>query len=294
MNKIYDKLLLALALLVLLGSLAFYIIKPGAGGSVPSAGSIQLMDHPYVATSISTDDMASATWPQPDEQSTGWVYDVFTPPKIYLDENGRFVNEGRKPPVPFGIYVASLERESYRIQLEGYIEEDPMDASKILILLYDEEKQRSVRARVGQVKDASAFEVLDFKIERLRDKNGNPYKNEYATILDQRTQQQVVLRNDERLYNNSVTVQIRSEQNPELNLQVSEVGASFETPAGQFVIEEINIEEMAILVKKLARGDGEDEIKRLTASDLSKTRVPESVETPVANETSIKAFDPLF
>jgi NOL1/NOP2/fmu family ribosome biogenesis protein len=51
---------------------------------------------------------------------------VFTPPKIFIDENGQFSEEGWEPPVPpppFGIYLSKIERKPYRIQIEGYIEE---------------------------------------------------------------------------------------------------------------------------------------------------------------------------
>ena len=42
----------------------------------------------------------AVNWYAPEEQSTGWIYDVFTPPKIYLDENGQFVNQGWKVYLP--------------------------------------------------------------------------------------------------------------------------------------------------------------------------------------------------
>jgi len=295
MNKIYDKLFLVLALLLLLGSSAFYFLNLGSGAQ--STGASPLADHAYAPIEVQAVSGESVNWPKPKEQSTGWIYDVFTPPKIYLDENGQFVNKGWKimEEIPFGIYLADLARKPYRIQLEGYIEDDLTDASKSLLLLYDEEAERSVRARVGSTQASSEFEVIDFKIDRLRDKNGNPYKEIYATILDQRTGEQVILRNDERLYQEGVTIRIRSEQNPEVDVTATEVGATFETPAGSYVIEALSIDEMAITVKKLAVGERDAEVKRLMISEQSKVS-PESENEPEVLSTgeAFDAFDTMF
>lgn len=294
MNKIYDKLLLAFALLALLGSLAFYFLNAGAESAAQGASRLELADHPYRPVAVETAANASANWPEPEEQSTGWVYDVFTPPKIYLDENGRFVNEGWKilEEVPFGIYLAALERQLFRIQLEGYIEEDPSDSSKSLLLLYDEELKRSVRARVGDLIERSEFKVLDFKIDRLRDKNGNPYKEVYATILDQRSGDSVVLKNDERLYEKGVTIKFRSKQNPEVDVVVNEVGAEFETAMGRYRVEEINLEEMAVTVKKLGSEEREAEVKRLEPQETPKA--PIATPAPALEESGMDSLEGLF
>lgn len=294
MNKIYDKLLLAIALLALVGSLAFYFMNAAAEPAKPGGG-IELAEHPYQPIAVKTAANSNVNWPEPEEQSTGWVYDVFTPPKIYLDENGRFVNEGWKifEEVPFGVYLAALERKLFRIQLEGYIEEDTSDSSKSLLLLYDEELKRSVRARVGDLRERSEFKVLDFKIDRLRDENGNPYKEVYATILDQRSGESVILKNDERLYEKGVTIKFRSKQDPEVDVVVDSVGTEFETTQGRYLVEEINLEEMVVTVKKLATEDREAEVQRLAPQ----AKTPE-VKTPAPasalEESSMNPLEGLF
>ena len=186
-----------------------------------------------------------------------------------MDESGRFVNKGWEvlAEVPFGVYVAAVERQPYRIQFEGYIEEDRTDASKSLLLLYNEESQRSVRVRVGDIRPAIGFEVLDFKIDRLRDANGNPYKKVYAVVLDQRSGQQVTLKKDERLYQAGVTIKIRSQQDDSVQLTVNQVGDRFETSAGKYVVEAISIEDLSVTIKKIATAERDDEIQQLFYTD---------------------------
>ena len=180
MNKIYDKLLLAVAVLALLASVGFYVLK---SGELPSAA-LQIgqpSDNPYQVIPVpsfhGSDGHVAGGCRDSSQQPADELYDVFTPPKIWVNADGTF---GFKSPIdktlptpPFGIYLAKIERDPYRIQIEGYIEEDLKDASKSLVLLFDEEQQKQVRARIGQEKRESEFTLVDFTIERVRDKDGN-------------------------------------------------------------------------------------------------------------------------
>ena len=106
MNKIYDKLLLATAVLLLAGGVFLYLQKSGAVTSLNPSIDVQPADKPYLPETAYSLSPAEVNWPEAPEQSTGWRYDVFTPPKIFIDENGQFSEEGWEPPVPpppFGI-----------------------------------------------------------------------------------------------------------------------------------------------------------------------------------------------
>ena len=180
MNKIYDKLLLLTALLLLAGGVFLYLQKSGAVPSPDAPINIQTADNPYLPETVSSQTPGEVNWPEASEQSTGWRYDVFTPPKIFIDENGQFSEEGWEPPVPpppFGIYLVEIERKPYRIQIEGYMQEDPTDASKSLLLMFNEEAQKQVLARPGEEKTEAEFKLLSFEIERLYNEDGNIQKS---------------------------------------------------------------------------------------------------------------------
>lgn len=295
MNKIYDKLLLALAVLALLAGVGFYVMKSGALPSAqPQVG--QPADHPYQAIPVPQSSEVAATWPEATEQAPGELYDVFTPPEIYIDNDGTFIfkppYDDTKPKPPFGVYLAEIKRDAYRIQLEGYIEEDLSDASKSLLLLSNEETGTQVRARIGQEKAAAEFKLLDFTIERLRDEDDNPYKIVKATLLDQRTGEEVVLTHGERLFNDSFTITVRSEQDASVNIDLKEAPSEFETPAGKYVLQEINLEASTIKVEKLATDELAAETRTLNVRNAIEEDIP-TVEAPEADESS-QLFDFAF
>ena len=296
MNKIYDKLLLAVAVLALLASVGFYVLK---SGELPTAA-LQLgqpSDNPYQSIPVPVSSSVTATWPEAAEtsqQPADELYDVFTPPKIWVNADGSF---GFKSPIdktlpkpPFGIYLAKIERDPYRIQIEGYIEEDLKDPSKSLVLLFDEEQQQQVRARIGDQNAKSEFTLVDFTIERVKDKDGNISKNVDVTLLDQRSGEQVILTHGARLYNDSTTIILRSNEDASVEIVLDEAPQSFETAAGKYLLQEINLEESSVTVKKLANEalelDSETEQLYLTASNES-----EIVTTTDSETESDQSFD---
>ena len=289
MNKIYDKLLLAVAVLALLASVGFYVLK---SGELPTAA-LQLgqpSDNPYQSIPVPVSSSVTATWPEAAEtsqQPADELYDVFTPPKIWVNADGSF---GFKSPIdktlpkpPFGIYLAKIERDPYRIQIEGYIEEDLKDPSKSLVLLFDVEQQQQVRARIGDQNAKSEFTLVDFTIERVKDKDGNISKNVDVTLLDQRSGEQVILTHGERLYNDSTTIILRSNEDASVEIVLDEAPQSFETAAGKYLLQEINLEDSSVTVKKLANQalelDSETEQLYLTTSNESETLTTADPET---------------
>lgn len=298
MNKIYDKLLLVIAVLVLSGGVFLYMQNSGAAPSLKVPVEVQPSDKPYLPETVSSPTPSEVNWPEAPEQSTGWRYDVFTPPKIFIDENGQFSEEGWEPPVPpppFGIYLSKIERKPYRIQIEGYIEEDSSDASKSLLLMFNEEAQKQVRVRPGDEKLEAEFKLLSFDIERLRDADNNIQKIARATILDQRSGEEVVLTHGERRYDSGFTVVIRSDEDASFNTELSEAPSQFEGPIGQYTLLEINLEESSVKVNKQVTDDMEADIRILKARMALPSSSPQITppETDALGEVE-NIFDAMF
>ncbi len=298
MNKLYDKLLLVVAILALLAGVGFYVTK---SGELPSAQSPvgQPTGSPYEAIPVPTSLAVGATWPDAEEQAPGELYDVFTPPAIWIDNDGKFIFDSpidkSVPPPPFGLYLAEIEREPYRIQLEGYIEEDLKDASKSLLLLFDEEKQKQVRARVGQEKAKSEFKLVDFAIERVKDEDDNTSKVVIATLLDTRSGETVPLTHGERLYNDVTTVVLRSHEDASIEVELQESPKAFETALGKYVLEQINLEDSSVAVKKLGNEELELEEETQTLyldAPSEETDIPDGVEGK--EDTNSDVFDFAF
>jgi len=302
MKKIYDKLLLLLAVLALIGGVFFYFAKSQAAMQQQSALIVQSGDKPYQAVPVPNPAAKDAAWPEPGPQSSGpnWVYDVFTPPKIYLDADGNFTPVPPKPPEPpepFGIYLAEMQRKLFRIQMQGYSgsREKPEEAA---IFFFDEERQLRVTLRPGQTNEAAGMEVIDFKIDRRIYNSSNVEVIATATILDKRTGQEVKLRDTERLYEPGVTLVFRSEQDSsvevELLVEPTKPQTAFETPAGKFVLQEINLEASTVTVEKQATEERESEIKTLTISNLNPTPAPLTPDALPASSDEDSAANFIF
>ncbi|MDG2345066.1 MAG: hypothetical protein P8M62_03305, partial [Opitutae bacterium] len=238
----------------------------------------------------------TAIWPdatKTSKQPPLELYDVFTPPQIWVDNDGTFIFKSpisvseSKP--PFGLYLAKFERDPYRIQMEGYIEEDLSDASKSLVLLFDEELQTQVRARVGQEQAKSEFKLVDFSIERVKDIDGNVSKVVTASLLDQRTGKAIVLKHGERLYNDTTTVVLRSQEDSAIEVVLEESSMAFETSLGSYVLEEINLDNKTVTVTRL----GSEALKTDPETQvLSITTPNEELEIPLETEAAGKeVFD---
>lgn len=297
MNKIYDKLLLAIAALLLAGGVFIYLQKTGDVPTLSAPADVQPAGNPYQPEAVPSSLNTDGNWPSPKVQSTGWLYDVFTPPRIFIDENGQFSAEGwtpPPPPVPFGVYLVAIDREPYRIQLEGYIEEDRSDPLKTLLLMFDEEAQKQVRLRPGNANAEAEFELLSFDIERIRDGDNNIEVVGKAIILDQRSGEEVILIHGERLYDSGVTVKIGSKEDPSYEVVLTDTPAEFEGPLGKYILQEINLEESTVTAEKQASEDEEAEVRTLkvrsAGSSTPQTQTPE-VET---NQDPDNVFDLMF
>lgn len=290
MNKVYDKLLLALAVLALLAGVGLYVVKSGAVPPGKPTISLETTGDAYSITPVPASTDVAVTWPEAPEQSTGWVYDVFTPPKIYIDANNQWTIipiEGVTPPPPFGVYLAEFTTEKpYRIQIEGYVEEDLKDPTKVLILLYDEELDQRIRTRVGREVTKSGFKVVDFNVERISDGAGNIQKVAKVTIQDLRMNEEITLKHGERLMLEAIDIVIASKEDSSVRVTLNQEGETFETPQGQYTLEQINLEELTVTVKKQGNEDRDAETKVLSVKNSKPaTQTPSNPVTPEIDAT---------
>lgn len=293
MKFTYDKLLLVLGGLILLAGCVFYVISLSnnftAHAAIGQTGSSQ-----YEPIPVPTFDENTVIWPNAEEQAPGELYDVFTPPAIWINKEGTFIFESpidELPPMPFGVYLARLENELYRIQLEGYIEEDFNDAKKSVLLLYDEEKKKPIRARVGELIEAHEFSVHNFTIDRIKDSDGIT-KLAVATILDLRDGRRVFLVHGQRKFKKNTTVVLRSEEDLSFEIKISQDPPfEFRTATAKYVLEKINLEESSVTVRRLKGNDIEPETKKLFVKSINKSQtLPNKSLEPKTNNGN-QVFD---
>ena len=287
----YEKLLVGLGGLALLSGIIYSIVNlNGISSATADIGQPDSFEYDPIPVPVLNEGLA--VWPNAQEQAPGELYDVFTPPAIWIDEKGTFIFESPidvLPPTPFGVYLAELENELYRIQLEGYIEEDFANPKKSVLLFYDEENKKSIRARVGESIGEHEFAVYDFVIDRVRDSN-NIRKIAVATILDFRDGRRVLLTHGQRKYKENTTVVLRSDQDSTFEVRINQkLPYAFETPTAKYVLEKINLEESSVTVTKVESDDAQAETKQLF---LSPNKTPkQSVNSKPVPVDSGKTFE---
>ena len=269
MKKIYDKLFLLIAVLALAGWSALFFVKTGDSPSSESISVAINEEKPYEVVPVPGASRGEVSWPSPKPQSTEWIFDLFTPPKIYIDENGNFIDEpwlAPPPPPPFGVYLSEIVREPFRIQIQGYIEEDRRDSMKSWVLLFDEEREVTLRIRPGSTNDDAAVELTNFVVNReINTQEGLVEVTAKATIRDLRSGRELVLVDGELLYENDITVRLRSEDDATFLAELTQVGESFTGPLGNYILREINLEEGAVVIEKEGIEGVEAETRTLSA-----------------------------
>ncbi len=274
MNNYYDKLLLLLGVIYLTAGAVvatMFIPAPDMDSSAAMIGK-SLQGEDFKLLPVPQTQPNVATWPEAPKQSTGWVYDVFTPPQIFLDDEGNFTI---KPPYedvvlhePFGLYLAKLERPLYRIQMIGYTGKE----DDYTINFKDIESGGSFRARIGTTVDSSALKVLSFDNSRKFGEDGSYTRTATAQIMDLRSGETITLTNGEVLYEEGINIVLRSHEDPTVQVRPIAEGEIFSTPLGEYQLETINLDARTITVKKIQiNDDAEYRIKTLLLEKSSES-----------------------
>ncbi|MEC9227574.1 MAG: hypothetical protein VYA21_02015, partial [Verrucomicrobiota bacterium] len=195
---------------------------------------------------------------------------------------------------PFGLYLAKLERPLYRVQMDGYIEEDYNDTSKTLLLFHDIESGGSIRARIGTTVDSSAFKVHSFDVSRDFGEDGSLTKSATAQIIDLRTDDMITLTHGEALYADGIDIVLRSHEDPTVVLRPMAEGEEFSTPLGEYQIEAIDLDARTVTVKKMTLNEeAEYRVETLLLEKFSES-IETSINTSIAPPTMTERLESLF
>lgn len=284
MDKAYDKLLFLMGLLVLSASGIVAVAWVPMPNSPSSSPAVVLQGAAFVPQPVPAAKTKPVHWPEAQPQPSGWVYDLFTPPQIFLGPDGSFTihppYEDSATFAPFGLYLAKLERPLYRIQLDGYIEEEFTEGRKTLLLFYDRETDSSLRARVGDTLESAAFEVLSFDVVRRMEGDGSLTKAATAKILDCRTGVEKTFIHGQALYADRIEIVLRSAEDETVEIRPTAIGESFLTPFGKFQVEAIDFEGASITLKKLESDASPEQTETLTLSSPPETIAARNLENP--------------
>ena len=302
MKNHYDKILFVLALLILCAGLGFVAMQHrGMPESLETLKAQKPSGAEFTAEKLAPMTFVNADWPaaidQGPEKDGLWIYSVFTPPKIWWnDELKQFEATPPVPPKvrpPFGVEFVGIERKPYQLQLTGSIE-----VKDGLVLMFEEDGvSGTLRARKGETIKGQNIEfvVNDVKIVRQQKDDGTLERRVVATIKDIAKDRVLELNDKERLFIDSERAAVvRAIKDPASVWKVKQAGETFQYGGGTFTIQEINFDTPAIKVEKVLPDFKDSEVVVLepTASQPPKeTPKEESSEAPAQSGAPADLFN---
>lgn len=274
-RKHYDKFLLLAGLLVVVASALAFSGKGTEVTAPPMRAGAS-----YTPQAVSVPAAEVATWPAPPAQSAGalWVYEVFTPPKVYFNPtSGEFTvvppSQLQAPrEVPFGLELVDVFQEPYRIQLVGFLGE----RGSYRMNLENAETGEVLLARPTDRRPELDLEVLSFEVREVAVPNpgGTPIKDTvaYATIRDLRIGEVVTLNSKERRFLATPRARFRTVTTPPSAVLLRE-GEAEQVGDSLYTLKSLTINPPAAVVERDPDGDGETTVRTLTpvAADAAST-----------------------
>lgn len=308
MKAVYDKLLFILALLILAGSVGYFFFVAQTD-TAEQRGDRILSEAPrgaaYVAIDAPQFERSEVPWPAPypQDEDGNWLFDVFTPPRIYWDRvAAKFVPEPWQPPLqapPFALELVSIDQELFRIQMEAYFTGPSGKPEDAILQFIDTETDTSFRGNVGTVFENQKLRVDDFDIERKFNPDGSVLMVGTATVTDLLSSEQFVLNTSQRLYiPGSFKITMRT--TPPLPVETfnwKEAGEQHQIGEVLFVLNAYDLDAKTVTVTKSSPQLEEAE---QTVLEVSAAPAAQSAEAPAAEPTPSSAsplpgsFESLF
>jgi hypothetical protein len=279
MKKIYDKVILLVVIILLLATgfvaLTQYNAVKSFNPELPVLGEVL----PYEPIKVNQSVYEQEMWPEPSSQREDgyWKYSVFTPPKIYIGDNGEYVAtppdeeppEVVEPPkVPFGVVLVDMKRDVFRFEYSSF----SGSVENARISVRNVETDKIIQGRVGETIDEEKIKFVSFKEERV-ERNGE-YGTEIIRVAklvlrDLKSGNDYTLTSEESektIFTGLLTVTIASQSNPEeikkVEIRNFELKDKFETleifkmEGFNYKLQEIYFIEDSVQINKVNLEDG--------------------------------------
>ncbi len=252
LRKYYDKIIFTIALLFLIGCTVVFFqtgeeLVAELDTDLPPVENVES----YEMTPHEEIELDLATWGEARSQSAGdaWVYDIFTPPRIFYHEvEDRFDVQPPGPVDPDEVEIeiefVGFEEEPYRIQLTGYIgsEENPR------INLDDLESGQMIMTRKDRELPEFDIEIRGFSVRREQ-MDGVVSRVAEAVVFDRRTGEEVVLLEEEVKYLDEPAIVVRTTEDPPRTIN-ARPGEGFDVGEHLYRVEEYTVDPPEIVVTK--------------------------------------------
>lgn len=285
MKQWYDKIVLGVALVALL--LALLLFFRGRAELPSPEAPIRISDEaqPFEMAPPRPHDEVAANWSEPvaRDEAGMWLYQVFTPPILYIrvDEDGNRFLDPRRPEfelpqdepevIPFGVRLTSIEQELYRVQIDAVFERDPRaPRTATFIIEYLEAEPgtgTTERMRVGDSNDRLGVRIDDAEVEEIRGPDGGLERVFILSLTDLRRERTLEIRDDRPRFDDRPVFVLTSTVDPSRQVRIREIGERFEMNNASYTVIDLNTEEEIISLVKEADYLEISESKTLTVDD---------------------------
>ena len=269
MKKHYDKVFLLVGIIAAAAAAGYFLTSEGSLDEVKAKYEATIAK-PFGGdkwTEVKVDplELKSSTWTEakPQDEDGLWLYQIFTPPKIWVDDEGEFTAE---PPIDtdirsvYGFRYGSVKNDPYPIQFKGYfIDPD----GEVVVQLYDEARTVALRGKYdeeimyrrpdGKFTKAGLV-VKKFDKKAARQQDGTIRQVISVNLYDESLGREITIESNQPTFveENRVMV-LLPEAKGGKSWEIKKVGDKFEADGGVvFTVKELDFANESALVEKIS------------------------------------------
>ena len=288
--KYLTEILYTLATILFVGSgIAFYYLFPSVK-DLPNNNPSRINE--FQRVEIPEFRIIEAEWPEAQEQAKNELYDLFTPPEIYLNSRGEFVF--RSPYFvafnePFGVGLENITQDLYRFQLDGFAKTNNGNSDEIVILMHSVKDGKSIRMKPGSSNNDYGFKILEWSTGILDEDSSNMKFVAGLKLYDLQEDKIFYLRQDQELLEEKITVELVVEDSGERHILES-IDSSFFLGEIEYRLDAIDVDNNTILLTKIIP-DNDPITESLTAVNVTDFSNEESSFNPSSDLDMWDDFD---
>lgn len=295
-TPVSDKIFLGVGGLLFAGACAWAFMQQAQLAKLEGQINVPLTGAAYTPASLPAATISEALqWPVATALSRGpnWVYDVFTPPVIYYNEEDKQFTvtppEARTvavevvaPPEPFGVSLLKVVQYPFPLQLVGYVGKD----AEIRGTFQNELTQETFFGTTGKQIPALNMEIVNFTAKRVRkvvEGQTIVYTEASARVRDLKTGKETDLSNTKRLIEADPVVVIQVDG--EANTRELSAGASFTVGELTYTIDSIQTDPASVTITK-SGGDLAEPKTENVVEGAAKLVTPQAPAEPSSSDVA--------
>ena len=293
MKELNEKLIISIAFSMMLLGIGFIFLFPSQNNVGAKAPSVY---RDYIPIDVRDTAKFNSQWAEAKEQAKGEMFDLFTPPEIYILD-GAFVFRppyAVTPKGPFGINLLEINLDSYRFQLEGFVEENKGNQNKTTILLHSVNDGKTLRLSPYQNVPRYGFKILDWQVIKNFNDEENTEIIAWLKLEDSLTNRIMNLRHDKHEYEDSMEIVFEAAKNNETYV-LKGANSHFLVGEVEYRLDSVDLETKTVsMTKSIPGSDPLTKTLSIVAKEKSNPNI-NNTSSIIKSPTSIQdAFNSVF